>query len=133
MESYEYRERLKFLILLSAVRLKLIVYILQKILIAFNSFQGVQSYGFLEIQLIKYTNKYGRSKNGSRCPRTSGNHDLYRCTNIFKLRLSSGSFSESITTQAFQEAAYAKTVKFRNRLNVNKSNPWKINLTRVEV
>ena len=67
------------------------------------------------------------------CPKASGNQNLYRCTNIFKLSLSSGSFSESMTTQAFQEAAYAKTVKFRNRLNVNKSNPWKINLTRVEV
>lgn len=133
---YKYRERLKFLILLKNGETEIdFPYLIKNwcIFIAFNLFQGVLSYGFLEIQLIKYANKYGRSKNGSRCPKTSENQDLYRCTNIFKLRLSSGSFSQSITTQAFQEAAYAKTVKFRNKLNVNKSNPWKINLTRVEV
>ena len=91
------------------------------------------STGTLEIHLLKYTNKYGRSNGGSRCPKDTNSQEQYRCTNIFKLRLSSGTFSESITTMAFQEAVYAKTVNFRVRLNDKISNPWKIKLPKIEV
>ena len=60
------------------------------------------------------------------------NRREYRCTNIFKVTLASKLFSETLTTQAFQEDG-RNMVTFGNTLNDVIGNPWTIKLQKIEV
>lgn len=93
-------------------------------------FQGVEPSGTLEIHLLEYRNRYKSSHEGEKCP--VFNRREYRCINIFKVTLASKSFSETLTTKAFQEDGLNR-VTFGNTLNDVISNPWTIKLQKIEV
>ena len=94
-------------------------------------FQGVEPSGTLEIHLLEYRDIHRKSRESKRCTKVS-RHE-YRCTDIFKITLASKSFSETLTTQAFEEESGLSMVTFGNALNDVISNPWKIKLQKIEV